>query len=88
MTDAETPSELFLELRVEPAGRQPEIQRGVDERLHVLGTVNLARDRHGALSRDKCFRRVVTARILANQIKDQLAKLRFVRLVRERLKAG
>jgi hypothetical protein len=31
---------------------------------------------------------VVTARILADQIKDQLTKLRFVRLVCQRLKAG
>ncbi len=44
--DAEPARELFLELRGEAAGSQPEIERGIDQRLHVFGVEDAAGDRN------------------------------------------
>ena len=53
VADADPPGELALELRGEPARRQPEVERRLDQVLHLVGVEDLARHGHRGLAGDE-----------------------------------
>jgi hypothetical protein len=74
MLDANARRQPLLELGVEPAGRQPEVEATLGKKLHVLRAINFARDWNRAFARNEGSRLVVGARVLTDEVDDQLAE--------------
>ena len=70
MADADPAGELPLELRSVAAGRQPEVERGIDQRLQLVGVEDLPGDRDHALAGLELFWGERLGVILGDQLKD------------------
>jgi hypothetical protein len=88
VANADSVGQPIFEGGVESSRRQPEIERGIDQRLHVRGPVDLARHRDRAVAGDERLGRVVAARIFAHQVENQPPELRLVGVDRKVVEAG
>ena len=75
MPHANPAGKLPLELIGEPAGRQPEIERRIDQSNQFIGIEHPPRDGHRGLARLERLCRKANIVILSDQLEDLTAKL-------------